>query len=63
MEIFDFGLQLALVLFAYAPAKDHRQLVGSAEVTMGVQQSFAQFVQSRTAAENQVLTILDLGEE
>jgi hypothetical protein len=63
MQIFDLGLQFARVLLGDTTAENYRQLVGSAEVAIGVQQSVAQLIQRCTPAEDQVLAVLHLGEE
>jgi hypothetical protein len=36
MQIFDLGLQFARVVLTDPPTEDHRQLVGSAEVAIGI---------------------------
>jgi hypothetical protein len=46
MQIFDLGLQFARVLLGDTTAENYRQLVRSAEVAIGVQQSVAQLIQS-----------------
>jgi hypothetical protein len=41
MQIFDFSLQFAGVLLGDPSTEDHRQLVRSAEVAIGVEESVA----------------------
>jgi len=56
-------LQFALVLPGDVPAEDDRQLVGWAQVAIGIEESFAQLVECGATAEDQVLAEFDLGKE
>ena len=63
IEIFDYGLKLALVLLGDFAAEDHGDLLGLSDGAIHVQQSFGELVDCGTAVEDQVVAILDLGEE
>src|SRR6266705_4176466 len=63
IEIFNDGLQLALVLFAYFAAEDGGDLLGLSDVSIQVQQPLGEFLYRCSTMEDQVVAILHLGEE
>jgi len=46
VHVFDLGLQLAAVLFADLATEDDRDLVRPADGAVGVEQAFAELVES-----------------
>ena len=63
IQVLDGGLQFAPIAPVDAATENLRQRLRASDAAAGVQQSFVQGVQHLTAAENQVVPILHLGEE
>src|SRR5215207_1470056 len=63
VHVFDLGLQLAAVVLADPAPEDNRDLVGSSDRAIGVEQTLAELVQRRAAPEDEVVAELDLREE
>src|ERR1700674_3388314 len=63
IEVFEFGLQLALVLPGHFPTKDESDLFGLSDGSVHVQQALGELVDGGAAEENQVVAELDLGKE
>ena len=63
VHVFNLGLQLASMMSADSATEDHGDLVGLADCSIGVQQSFAELVQRRTAMKDEVVAKFDLREE
>jgi hypothetical protein len=63
IEVFELGLQFALVLLGDFPAKDERDLLGLSDGSVHVQQALGEPVDGGAAEENQVVAKLDLGKE
>jgi hypothetical protein len=63
VEILDDGLHLPARASGDLAAQDHRELVGLTDGAIGVQQALAQFVESGPPVKDQVVAVLDLGEE
>ena len=63
VHVFDFGLQLTVVLLGDLATEDDRDLVRLADGSIGVEQTFAEIVQRGAAAEDEVVAVLDLREE
>jgi len=63
VHVFDLGLQLTAVLFGDLATEDDGDLVRLADGSVGVEQTFAQFVERGAAAKDQVVAEFDLGEE
>jgi len=63
VHVFDFGLQFPLVQLVDPAAEYHGQLVGSADIAIGVEQSVPQFIQRGALAEDQVFAVLCLSKE
>ena len=63
MDIFDYGLQLSLVMPGDPKTEDGGDLVGIADGAVAIQQSVAQLIQRSAALKDQVVAIFDLGEK
>src|SRR5216683_753488 len=63
IEVFEFGLQLALVLPSHFPAKDESNLLGLSDGSVHVQQALGELIDGGAAEENQVVAKFDLGKE
>ncbi len=63
IEIFDHGLQLALVLLGHFAPEDHGDLLGLADGSVQIQQSLGEFIYRGAAMEDEVVAILHLREE
>ena len=61
--ILDLGLQLAAIVAGDLPAEDDGDLVGPADGAVGIEQAFAERVQRGPPVKDQIVAILDLGEE
>ena len=63
IQILDDGLKLSLVVLRDHATEDRGDLVGLADGPVGIQQSLPELIQCGPAVKNEVVTILDLGEE
>src|SRR5918994_448684 len=63
VEILDHGLELPAVPPGDLAAEDHRELAGLADGSIGVQQALAQSIEGHAPMKDQVVAVLDLGEE
>lgn len=63
IEVFELGLQLALVLPSDFPAKDESDLFGLSDGSVHVQQALGELIDGGAAEENQIVAKLDLREE
>jgi hypothetical protein len=64
MQVFDLGLQFAVVLLGHPPAEDYRQLIRSAaQVAIRIEESFSHFIQGRALTKDQVFAKFHLGKE
>jgi hypothetical protein len=63
VDIFDHGLKFAAVLLGNFATEDHREFVGLPNRAIGIQQPIANPIESRSAREDQIVTILDLSEK
>ena len=63
VEIFDHGLQFALVLFSHLASEDHGDLLGLSDRPVQVQQSLGEFVHRCPAMADEVVAILHLRKE
>ena len=63
IQILDDGLKLSLVVLRDHATEDRGDLVGLADRAVGIQQSLPELIQCGPAVKNEVVTILDLGEE
>src|SRR4029077_7533375 len=62
-HVLDLGLQLASIMLGDLATEDDGILFGLADVSSGVEQTFAEIVQRGAAAEDEVVAVLDLREE
>src|SRR4029077_16748558 len=63
VEVFEFGLQLALVLPSHFPAKDEGNFLWLSDGSVHVEQALGELVDGGAAEEDQVVAKLDLGKE
>ena len=63
IEVFNDGLKLSLVELGDLTAEDGGDLARLADGAVGIQQSLVQLVQCSSAMEDEVITILHLGEK
>jgi hypothetical protein len=63
MKVFNRGLEFAAVVFGYSTAVDNSQFVRLADGAIGIQQPDSKGIESGSALEDQVVTVLDLGEK
>ena len=63
IEVFNDGLKLTGIARGDLAAEDDGELVGLANSPVGIQQPFAQLVQGGTPPEDEIVAVLDLGEE
>ena len=63
MPVSGGGLQLTPIVLGDFAAKDDGDLVRLSNGSIGVKHTFAEIVQRRTATEDEVVAVLDLGEE
>src|ERR1700739_4053798 len=63
VEVFELGLQLALVLPGHFPAKDESNLLRLSDGSVHVQQALGELVHGAAGEEEQVVAKLDLREE
>ena len=63
MHVFDLGLQLAPVLLGDFATEDDRDLVRLADGAVGVEQAFAELVESGSPIKDQVVAEFDVREE
>jgi hypothetical protein len=63
VEILDDGRQLPVIAAGDPAPEDHRELVGLADGAIGVQPPLAKFVESGPPVKDQVVAVLNLGEE
>jgi hypothetical protein len=63
IEVFELGLQFALVLLGHFPAKDESDFFGLSDGSVHIQQALGELVDGGAAEENQVVAKLDLGKE
>src|SRR5260370_35462040 len=63
IEVFELGLQFALVLLGHFPAKDESDFFGLSDGSVHVQQALGELIDGGAAEENQVVAKFDLGKE
>src|ERR1700730_18145867 len=63
IEVFEFGLQFALVVPGHFPAKDESNFLGLSDSSVHVEQALGELIDGGTAEEDQVVAKLDLGKE
>src|SRR5271167_1272478 len=63
IEVFDLGLQFALVLLGHFPTKDQSDLFGLSDGSVHVQQSLRELVHGGPTEKDQVVAILHLREK
>src|SRR6266481_8165768 len=63
LDIFDHGLQFAAVELGELATEDGGDLIWLADGAISVEQSLAETVQGRTAAEDEIVAVLHLGKE
>ena len=63
IEVFEFSLQLSLVLPGHFPTKDESNFLGLSDGSVHVEQALGELVDSGAAEEDQVVAKLDLREE
>ena len=63
MKILNRSLEFTAVISGNSTAVDNSEFVGSADGPIGVQQSISKRIESSAALKDQVVTVLDLGEE
>ncbi len=63
VQIFDHGLQFALVFFGYFAAEDHGDFLGLPDGTIHIQEPLGELVHSGAAMEDEVVAVLHLREE
>ena len=63
LDVFDDGLQLAAILLGHLASEDGGDLIGLADGAVGIQQTFAESIQSRATMEDEVVAVLHLSEK
>ena len=63
VEVFELGLQFALVSLGHFPAKDESNLLGLSDGSVHIEQALGELVNGGATEENQVVAELDLGKE
>ena len=63
LDVFDDGLQLAAILLGHLASKDGGDLVGLADGAVGIQQTFAESIQSGATMEDEVVAVLHLSKK
>jgi methylmalonyl-CoA mutase cobalamin-binding subunit len=63
VHVFDLGLQLAAMMFADSATEDHADFVGLSDLSIGIEQSFAEVVQGCATTEDEIVAEFDLREE